>query len=150
MTCGDVSAQRYLSARRTTSASKLHGTVVVCRFAFVKIRAEKMSSKTFPVEKLVRVGYYELEKTIGKGNFAIVKLATHVVTRTKVSLNYNETSPDNGQIMCQNNRGTGKIWALFSFIAGGKSKCAPTISTAWHLGRCLRIFSQLIQMSKVI
>nr|XP_023018669.1 STE20-like serine/threonine-protein kinase isoform X2 [Leptinotarsa decemlineata] len=45
-----------------------------------------MSSKTFPVDKLVRVGYYELEKTIGKGNFAVVKLATHVVTRTKVAI----------------------------------------------------------------
>ena len=33
----------------------------------------------------VRVGYYQLERTIGKGNFAIVKLATHVVTKTKVS-----------------------------------------------------------------
>lgn len=43
-----------------------------------------MSGKTFSVEKLVRVGYYELEKTIGKGNFAVVKLATHIVTRTKV------------------------------------------------------------------
>lgn len=43
-----------------------------------------MSGKTYPVDRLVRVGYYELEKTIGKGNFAIVKLATHVVTRTKV------------------------------------------------------------------
>lgn len=46
-----------------------------------------MSSKSSPVEKLVRVGYYELEKTIGKGNFAVVKLATHVVTRTKVRNN---------------------------------------------------------------
>ncbi|KAL1502082.1 hypothetical protein ABEB36_007280 [Hypothenemus hampei] len=43
-------------------------------------------STSFPVEKLVRVGYYELEKTIGKGNFAVVKLATHVVTRTKVAI----------------------------------------------------------------
>lgn len=43
-----------------------------------------MSGKSFSVEKLVRVGYYELEKTIGKGNFAVVKLATHIVTRTKV------------------------------------------------------------------
>nr|CAD7259119.1 unnamed protein product [Timema shepardi] len=34
-------------------------------------------------ERIVRVGYYELEKTIGKGNFAVVKLATHVVTKTK-------------------------------------------------------------------
>lgn len=33
----------------------------------------------------VRVGYYEMERTIGKGNFAIVKLATHIVTKTKVS-----------------------------------------------------------------
>ena len=35
--------------------------------------------------KLVRVGYYELEKTIGKGNFAVVKLASNVITNSKVS-----------------------------------------------------------------
>uniref|UniRef100_A0A8C2FWT3 non-specific serine/threonine protein kinase n=1 Tax=Cyprinus carpio TaxID=7962 RepID=A0A8C2FWT3_CYPCA len=34
---------------------------------------------------LVRVGYYEMERTIGKGNFAVVKLATHMITRAKVS-----------------------------------------------------------------
>ncbi|KAF7266508.1 hypothetical protein GWI33_020189 [Rhynchophorus ferrugineus] len=45
-----------------------------------------MSAKSSPVEKLIRVGYYELEKTIGKGNFAVVKLATHIVTRTKVAI----------------------------------------------------------------
>ncbi|CAG9770009.1 unnamed protein product [Ceutorhynchus assimilis] len=45
-----------------------------------------MSGQTVPVEKLVRVGYYELDKTIGKGNFAVVKLATHIVTRTKVAI----------------------------------------------------------------
>lgn len=49
-----------------------------------------MSSKTVPNEKLVRVGYYELEKTIGKGNFAVVKLATHIVTRTKVNLRFSD------------------------------------------------------------
>lgn len=32
----------------------------------------------------VRVGHYEMERTIGKGNFAVVKLATHIVTKTKV------------------------------------------------------------------
>ncbi|XP_063218746.1 serine/threonine-protein kinase SIK3-like isoform X2 [Bacillus rossius redtenbacheri] len=37
-------------------------------------------------ERIVRVGYYELGKTIGKGNFAVVKLATHVVTKTKVAI----------------------------------------------------------------
>ncbi|KAL3887299.1 hypothetical protein ACJMK2_027241 [Sinanodonta woodiana] len=35
---------------------------------------------------LVRVGYYEMERTIGKGNFAVVKLATHIVTKTKVAI----------------------------------------------------------------
>lgn len=46
--------------------------------------AQNTKLNIFPVDKLVRVGYYELEKTIGKGNFAVVKLATHVVTKTKV------------------------------------------------------------------
>lgn len=36
------------------------------------------------MDKLVRVGYYELEKTIGKGNFAVVKLASNIVTKSKV------------------------------------------------------------------
>lgn len=31
-----------------------------------------------------RVGYYEIERTIGKGNFAVVKLATHMITKAKV------------------------------------------------------------------
>lgn len=35
-------------------------------------------------ERLVRVGHYEFEKTIGKGNFAVVKLATHKLTQSKV------------------------------------------------------------------
>lgn len=33
----------------------------------------------------IRVGFYEIEKTIGKGNFAIVKLARHRVTKNEVS-----------------------------------------------------------------
>lgn len=41
-------------------------------------------SKHFPIDQLVCVGNYELEKTIGTGNFAVVKLATHVITKTKV------------------------------------------------------------------
>ena len=31
-----------------------------------------------------RVGFYELERVIGKGNFAVVKLATHTITKMKV------------------------------------------------------------------
>ncbi|XP_050985640.1 serine/threonine-protein kinase SIK3 homolog isoform X2 [Labeo rohita] len=34
----------------------------------------------------VRVGYYEMERTIGKGNFAVVKLATHIITKAKVAI----------------------------------------------------------------
>jgi hypothetical protein len=33
----------------------------------------------------VSIGYYEIERTIGKGNFAVVKLASHMITKTKVS-----------------------------------------------------------------
>ncbi|XP_029301796.1 serine/threonine-protein kinase SIK3 homolog isoform X4 [Cottoperca gobio] len=33
-----------------------------------------------------RVGYYEIERTIGKGNFAVVKLATHTITKAKVAI----------------------------------------------------------------
>lgn len=32
------------------------------------------------------IGYYEFEKTIGKGNFAVVKLANHTITNVKVSI----------------------------------------------------------------
>ncbi|KAJ7389482.1 SIK kinase 3 [Desmophyllum pertusum] len=35
---------------------------------------------------VVRIGYYNIEKTIGKGNFAVVKLATHCFTKAKVAV----------------------------------------------------------------
>ncbi len=44
------------------------------------------STKHNLIDKLIRVGYYEFEKTIGRGNFAVVKLAKHVVTNTKVRM----------------------------------------------------------------
>ncbi|KAK4302529.1 hypothetical protein Pmani_025385 [Petrolisthes manimaculis] len=31
----------------------------------------------------VKVGFYDIEKTIGKGNFAVVKLARHRITKTE-------------------------------------------------------------------
>ena len=33
----------------------------------------------------VRVGFYDIEETIGKGNFAVVKLARHRLTKSRVS-----------------------------------------------------------------
>ena len=37
-------------------------------------------------EKLLRVGLYDLDRTLGKGNFAIVKLGQHKLTHTKVAV----------------------------------------------------------------
>lgn len=34
--------------------------------------------------KTIRVGFYDIEKTIGKGNFSVVKLARHRITKSKV------------------------------------------------------------------
>jgi hypothetical protein len=39
-----------------------------------------MADKRAPI----RVGFYDIEKTIGKGNFAVVKLARHRLTKTEV------------------------------------------------------------------
>ncbi|KXJ13094.1 serine/threonine-protein kinase SIK2 isoform X2 [Exaiptasia diaphana] len=36
--------------------------------------------------KAIRVGFYDIEKTIGKGNFSVVKLAKHRITKTKVAI----------------------------------------------------------------
>lgn len=34
----------------------------------------------------VRVGFYDIERTLGKGNFAVVKLARHRITKTEVGV----------------------------------------------------------------
>lgn len=34
----------------------------------------------------LRVGMYDIEKTIGKGNFAVVKLAQHRTTKSQVRI----------------------------------------------------------------
>ncbi|KAK3744584.1 hypothetical protein QZH41_016102, partial [Actinostola sp. cb2023] len=36
--------------------------------------------------KAIRVGFYDIEKTIGKGNFSVVKLAKHRITKSKVAI----------------------------------------------------------------
>ncbi|XP_053673249.1 uncharacterized protein LOC128723521 [Anopheles nili] len=55
--------------------------------AAIKQQAQlQQTSSAMSIEKLVRVGYYELEKTIGKGNFAVVKLASNVITNSKVAI----------------------------------------------------------------
>ncbi|KAM5125402.1 serine/threonine-protein kinase SIK2-like [Mantella aurantiaca] len=36
--------------------------------------------------RTLRVGFYDIERTLGKGNFAVVKLARHRVTNTQVAI----------------------------------------------------------------
>eukprot|EP00092_Neocalanus_flemingeri_P097980 GFUD01124927.1.p1 GENE.GFUD01124927.1~~GFUD01124927.1.p1 ORF type:complete len:980 (-),score=158.40 GFUD01124927.1:484-3423(-) len=52
----------------------------------VRNQAVMKSSKVPRAEKLLRVGLYDLERTLGKGNFAIVKLGVHKLTKTKVAV----------------------------------------------------------------
>ncbi|RLW07814.1 hypothetical protein DV515_00003543 [Chloebia gouldiae] len=37
-------------------------------------------------QRPLRVGFYDIERTLGKGNFAVVKLARHRVTKTQVAI----------------------------------------------------------------
>lgn len=43
---------------------------------------------TMKVKGPIRVGFYDIERTIGKGNFAVVKLARHRITKNEVSSYY--------------------------------------------------------------
>ncbi|KAJ8686677.1 hypothetical protein QAD02_022471 [Eretmocerus hayati] len=45
-----------------------------------------MDSGTGKSKKPVRVGFYDIEGTIGKGNFAVVKYARHRITKTEVAI----------------------------------------------------------------
>lgn len=36
----------------------------------------------------IRVGFYDIERTIGKGNFAVVKLARHRITKNEVRFRF--------------------------------------------------------------
>jgi len=39
----------------------------------------------------VQVGFYDIERTIGRGNYAVVKLARHRVTKSEVSCEMHST-----------------------------------------------------------
>jgi hypothetical protein len=49
---------------------------------YVRVTAERRSPN-FP-KRGSTIGYYDLEKSVGEGNFAKVKLATHCLTGEKV------------------------------------------------------------------
>jgi hypothetical protein len=45
----------------------------------------EMAEAATTKKQAVRVGFYEIERTIGRGNFAVVKLARHRITKSEVS-----------------------------------------------------------------
>uniref|UniRef100_A0A914GVG9 non-specific serine/threonine protein kinase n=1 Tax=Globodera rostochiensis TaxID=31243 RepID=A0A914GVG9_GLORO len=44
------------------------------------------TATTTPSCTTVKVGFYEVDRTIGKGNYAVVKLARHRITKTEVAI----------------------------------------------------------------
>lgn len=46
--------------------------------------ASSTSSSASTPSSIVRVGFYEIERTIGRGNFAVVKQARHRITKSQV------------------------------------------------------------------
>lgn len=45
-----------------------------------------MADRERPAKTPIKVGFYDIERTIGKGNFAVVKLARHRITKTEVAI----------------------------------------------------------------
>lgn len=54
----------------------------------VKRMAETLR-KTPQQNVTIRVGFYDVLRTIGKGNFAVVKLARHRITKSEVRFRTN-------------------------------------------------------------
>lgn len=78
----------------------------------------------------IRVGFYDIERTIGKGNFAVVKLARHRITKTEVRNEYFIA-----------------FWLLFllSFvICHCQSRCAVTVNVPSLYNQRYNILMQII------
>ncbi|KAJ8004160.1 hypothetical protein DPEC_G00155900 [Dallia pectoralis] len=96
--------ERLLQHVNENSGARAHITavyscihVVVCAGLPVKVDTRSLgtsgtmvvssspSSPPYPAVS-VQVGFYEIIRTLGKGNFAVVKLARHKVTKTQVAI----------------------------------------------------------------
>jgi serine/threonine protein kinase len=77
----------------------IHNSVIGLLLGIVTMRASS-ARKIQRADRLLRVGYYDLERTLGKGNFAVVRLGIHRLTRTKVAVKIvdkTDIDPDNLQ-----------------------------------------------------
>ena len=66
--------------------SCLDSTLTISSPLLYTIITMKQISRIQRAERLLRVGLYDLEKTLGKGNFAIVRLGIHRLTKTIVAI----------------------------------------------------------------
>lgn len=86
----------------------------------------------------IRVGFYDIERTIGKGNFAVVKLARHRITKNEVS------SFENCPVIIisermSNHQEMGNISCLFGGIMLGCAKINIKIADIANKSHCLKI-----------
>jgi serine/threonine protein kinase len=64
------------------------------------MRSSSAARKVQRAHRLLRVGYYDLERTLGKGNFAVVRLGVHRLTKAQVAVKIvdkTDIDPDNLQ-----------------------------------------------------
>ncbi|CAD6185154.1 unnamed protein product [Caenorhabditis auriculariae] len=64
----------------------IHPCVTYCNSSATVLRGRMAEAKEDDPSKAVRIGFYDIEKTIGRGNYATVKLASHKVVRNKVAV----------------------------------------------------------------
>jgi hypothetical protein len=93
----------------------------------------------------IRVGFYDIEKTIGKGNFAVVKLARHRVTRNEVSVKSFVFwfSFKFRLIKCRNNNENSLFATSDVFIENGFVRGIFEISSFWYFHVYLLVFVQI-------
>lgn len=61
----------------------------LCWWTMVIMTETSRGAQSSPAQgRPLQVGFYEIIRTLGKGNFAVVKLAKHKVTKTQVSNYY--------------------------------------------------------------
>lgn len=84
----------------TTSAFLVIIPDVVAVVVSMRSSSAAAARKIQRADRLLRVGYYDLERTLGKGNFAVVRLGVHRLTRTQVAVKIvdkTDIDPDNLQ-----------------------------------------------------
>lgn len=75
----------------------------------------------------VRVGFYDIEGTLGKGNFAVVKLGRHRITKTEVRPGARRERPRRGF-------GRGAVYREGRLQCGATREAAPLAEASGALG----------------